>query len=275
MSGGATALHPFFITFSGRLPSFSLELEFRATHYFPHRVRRQFGLDQGIPTTPSFSGSLACVFHTFLFDVATLLPSLRGTAVYIAGLSRTGTYDASFYLYWTGIISSFREFVNLPRSRHEGLKLNRMRAHSNSLVNLCSKHGSPYVMESIDGRLLAESWPFWETMFDQFKVPSKRFVCILERRVDMWTDRGIEIMRDSNPSHERVNSRMPTGSSSRLTASSSRSIAPEESHNGDNKTSPSRDSPSAEQVSCLYFTLSYKGHLYMLIYVLTILLIIK
>ena len=159
-SGGPTTLHPFFITFPGRLPSFSLELEFRATHYFPHRVRRQFGLDQGIPTTPSFSGSLAGVFHTFLFDAITLLASLRGTTVYIAGPGRIGTYDASFYPYWAGIISSFREFINLPRSRHEGRQLDRMRAHSDNLVNLCSKHSSPYVIESTDGRLLAESWPF-------------------------------------------------------------------------------------------------------------------
>ena len=157
------------------------------------------------------------------------------------------------------------EFINLPKSRHEGRQLDRMRAHSDSLVNLCSKHGSPYVIESTDGRLLAESWPFWETKFDQFRAPSQRFARILERRVDMWIDRSIEISRD--PTSERVDGKVPTGSSSRPTASSNRNIAPEESHNGDNRTSPSRDSPSAEQVSYLFFTLSYKRRLYMLIYI--------
>ena len=97
-SGEPTALHPFLITFPGRLPLLSLELEFRATHYFPHRVRIQFGLNQGIPTTPSLSGSLAGVFHTFLLDAATLLPSLRGTAVYLRRehLSILGKYDFFF-----------------------------------------------------------------------------------------------------------------------------------------------------------------------------------
>ena len=70
--------------------------------------------------------------------------------------------------------------------------------------------------------------------------------------MDMWTDSGIEIMRDINPSSECVDSKVPTCSSSRLTASSNSSIASEESHNGDIRTSPSRDSPSAKQVSYLH-----------------------
>lgn len=88
----------------------------------------------------------------------------------------------------------------------------------------------------------------------------------------MW----MHIMRNDNPSCERVGSRMPLGSPSRPTASSCKNIALEESHNGDNMTAPSRDSPSAEQVLYLYFIFSQKEkHLYILIYVLTILHVIK
>ena len=145
-SSEATALHPFLITFLGRLPLLSLELEFGATRYFPHRVLRQFGLDQGIPTTPSLSDSLAGVFHTFLLDAATLLPSLRGTAVYIAGLGRIGTYDASFYPYWAGIISSFREYSPEPLSPDASRKFV---LDSPDLFSTSEGHPSPAAVDGL------------------------------------------------------------------------------------------------------------------------------
>ena len=87
-SSGATSLHPFLITFPGSLPLLSLDLEFKATHYLTHRVRRQFGLDQGILITPSFLGTITSVFHTFLFNIAALLPALK-VYRYLVGLGFT------------------------------------------------------------------------------------------------------------------------------------------------------------------------------------------
>ncbi|CAL2247410.1 unnamed protein product [Prunus armeniaca] len=81
--------------------------------YYPHRVRRQFGLDQGVPSSPNHDDPFA--LHRIFWSNDHIPASCR--PIVLASKARFGGFSRGYQAYWNRYLSSFREFQSFPGDR--------------------------------------------------------------------------------------------------------------------------------------------------------------
>ncbi|CAL2265915.1 unnamed protein product [Prunus armeniaca] len=81
--------------------------------YSPHRVRRQFGLDQGVPSSPNHGDPFA--LHRVFWSNDHIPASCR--LIVLASKTRVGGFSRGYQAYWNHCLASFREFQSFPGDR--------------------------------------------------------------------------------------------------------------------------------------------------------------
>ncbi|CAL8175521.1 unnamed protein product [Prunus armeniaca] len=81
--------------------------------YSPHRVRRQFGLDQGVPSSPNHDDLFA--LHRIFWSNDHIPASCR--PIVLASKARVDGFSRGYQAYWNRCLSSFREFQSFPGDR--------------------------------------------------------------------------------------------------------------------------------------------------------------
>ncbi|CAL9004473.1 unnamed protein product, partial [Prunus brigantina] len=81
--------------------------------YSPHRVRRQFGLDQGVPGSPNHGNPFA--LHRVFWSNDHIPASCR--PIFLASKTRAGGFSRGYQAYWNRCLTSFREFQSSPGDR--------------------------------------------------------------------------------------------------------------------------------------------------------------
>ena len=95
-------------TNAGWLPYLANE-GIRFVHYLANRVRRQFGLDQGILDAISFFMESPTSVRPFLRPTAFEFWSQRFTAVTVLGSLREGLCTPAMHGYWQAVMTSFEQ----------------------------------------------------------------------------------------------------------------------------------------------------------------------
>ncbi|CAL8151364.1 unnamed protein product [Prunus armeniaca] len=81
--------------------------------YSPHRVRQQFGLDQGVPSSPNHGDPFA--LHRIFWSNDHIPASCR--LIVLASKARIGGFSRGYQAYWNRCLTSFREFQSSPGDR--------------------------------------------------------------------------------------------------------------------------------------------------------------
>ncbi|PQM33573.1 uncharacterized protein Pyn_21502 [Prunus yedoensis var. nudiflora] len=81
--------------------------------YSPHRVKRQFGLDQGVPSTPNHDDPF--MLHRIFWSNDHIPNSCR--PLVLASKRRIGGFSPRYQAYWNRCLDSLREFQSFPRDR--------------------------------------------------------------------------------------------------------------------------------------------------------------
>ncbi|CAL2255361.1 unnamed protein product [Prunus armeniaca] len=115
--------------------------------YSPHRVRRQFGLDQGVPSSPNHDDPF--VLHK-VFWTNDNVPNSGGSFV-LASMGRIGGFSRGYQAYWNRCLASFREFQSFPgdilpptTARLAGL------VSEEKVIPLSQKRNLPFISKSGD-----------------------------------------------------------------------------------------------------------------------------
>ncbi|CAL9018450.1 unnamed protein product, partial [Prunus brigantina] len=88
--------------------------------YSPHRVRRQFGLDQGVPGSPNHGNPFA--LHRVFWSNDHIPASCR--PIFLASKTRAGGFSRGYQAYWNRCLTSFRlvsEEKAIPLSQKRNL----------------------------------------------------------------------------------------------------------------------------------------------------------
>ncbi|CAL8151425.1 unnamed protein product [Prunus armeniaca] len=115
--------------------------------YSPHRVRRQFGLDQGVSSSPNHDDPFA--LHRIFWSNDHIPASCR--PLVLASKARVGGFSRGYQAYWNHCLSSFREFQSFP-----GDRLPPTTARLAGLVSeekaipLSQKRNLPFISKSVD-----------------------------------------------------------------------------------------------------------------------------
>ncbi|XP_024017092.1 uncharacterized protein LOC112090317 [Morus notabilis] len=127
-------------------------------NYWPHRVLRQFGIDQGVPRSYSFTegdlhDSPSFGLPRFICSSLKSLPSLKSLKIQMAGSEREGLYTPKFVAYWKKMINDFTQFIKSPPLICRALPPNsvpkRLKLDTREVLSFCSKIGMPFTI--IDG----------------------------------------------------------------------------------------------------------------------------
>ncbi|PQM42280.1 uncharacterized protein Pyn_18592 [Prunus yedoensis var. nudiflora] len=81
--------------------------------YSPHRVRRQLGLDQGVPSNPNHDDPF--VLHRIFWSNDHIPSNCR--PLVLASKRRIGGFSQGYQAYWNRCLASLREFQSLPGDR--------------------------------------------------------------------------------------------------------------------------------------------------------------
>ncbi|CAL9024925.1 unnamed protein product [Prunus brigantina] len=81
--------------------------------YSPHRVRRQFRLDQGVPGSLNHGDIFA--LHRIFWSNDHIPASCR--PIFLASKTRAGGFSRGYQAYWNRCLTSFREFQSSPGDR--------------------------------------------------------------------------------------------------------------------------------------------------------------
>ncbi|PQM34100.1 uncharacterized protein Pyn_38058 [Prunus yedoensis var. nudiflora] len=81
--------------------------------YSPHRVRRQLGLNQGVPANPNRGDPF--LLHRVFWSNRNVLDSVRPPV--LNGKRRIGGFSPSYQAYWNSCLASMREFQSSPCDR--------------------------------------------------------------------------------------------------------------------------------------------------------------
>ncbi|CAL2246603.1 unnamed protein product [Prunus armeniaca] len=79
-----------------------------SVHYSPHRVRRQIGFDQGMPSSPSHGDPAS--LHRVFWTRDNLLEDGRPLALALADKERAGDLSKAYQSYWNRCFASFSRF---------------------------------------------------------------------------------------------------------------------------------------------------------------------
>ncbi|PQQ02381.1 uncharacterized protein Pyn_29884 [Prunus yedoensis var. nudiflora] len=115
--------------------------------YSPHRVKRQLGLDQGVPASSDHSDPF--LLHRVFWSNDNVPNGIR--PLVLAGKRRVGGFSPGYQAYWNHCLASFREFQSshcdrLPPStaRHVGL------VSEEKAIPLSEKRNLPFIPKSGD-----------------------------------------------------------------------------------------------------------------------------
>ncbi|CAL9029468.1 unnamed protein product, partial [Prunus brigantina] len=115
--------------------------------YLPHRVRRQFGLDQGVPSSPNHADPFA--LHRVFWSNDPIPNSCR--PIVLASKRRIGGFSQGYQAYWNRYLASFCEFQSflgdrLPptTARLAGL------VSEEKVIPLSQKRNLPFISKSGD-----------------------------------------------------------------------------------------------------------------------------
>ena len=103
--GETYILSPYLMMLLGNIPYFLFDSKYSFTFYFPHRVRRQFGLEQSIPQELSLYSKVNVTFSHFIYSTFVMVPRLKGTRVCVDQVSHQDTI--------TRDEASFRDFIQI------------------------------------------------------------------------------------------------------------------------------------------------------------------
>ncbi|PQQ14514.1 uncharacterized protein Pyn_26596 [Prunus yedoensis var. nudiflora] len=81
--------------------------------YSPHRVRRQLGLDQGVPANPDHGDPF--LLHRVFWSNCNIPDSVRPP--FLAGKRRVDGFSTGYQAYWNRCLASLREFQSSPCDR--------------------------------------------------------------------------------------------------------------------------------------------------------------
>ncbi|CAL8993353.1 unnamed protein product [Prunus brigantina] len=81
--------------------------------YSPHRVKRKFGLDQGVPGSPNHGDPFA--LHRIFWSNDHIPASCR--PIVLASKTRAGGFSQGYQAYWNRCLASFHEFQSSPGDR--------------------------------------------------------------------------------------------------------------------------------------------------------------
>ncbi|CAL2229202.1 unnamed protein product [Prunus armeniaca] len=115
--------------------------------YSPHRVRRQFGLDQGVPSNPNHDDPFA--LHRIFWSNDHIPANCR--PIVLASKARVGGFSRGYQAYWKRCLSSFHEFQSFPgdrlpptTARYAGL------VSEEKAIPLSQKRNLPFISKSGD-----------------------------------------------------------------------------------------------------------------------------
>lgn len=97
----------------GLLPTFGEKSKLSFVSYSPHRVRRQFGLDQGVPCGSQQSEEGGMPSDLFYGKLEALSES---ASVMLAGRERIGYKSEAFHAYWLEVLSGFSKYIRCGTS---------------------------------------------------------------------------------------------------------------------------------------------------------------
>ncbi|CAL8993890.1 unnamed protein product [Prunus brigantina] len=115
--------------------------------YSPYRVRRQFGLDQRVPSSPNYGDPFS--LHRIFWSNDHIPASCR--PIVLASKTRVGGFSSGYQAYWNRCLTSFREFQSFP-----GDRLPSTTAHLAGMVleekaiPLSQKRNLPFISKSGD-----------------------------------------------------------------------------------------------------------------------------
>ncbi|CAL8088344.1 unnamed protein product [Prunus armeniaca] len=115
--------------------------------YSPHRVRRQFGLDQGVPSSPNHDDPFA--LHRIFWSNDHIPASCR--PLVLASKARVGGFSRGYQAYWNRCLSSFHEFQSFPGDRlpHTTARLVGLVSEEKA-IPLSQKRNLPFISKSGD-----------------------------------------------------------------------------------------------------------------------------
>lgn len=90
------------------LPTLGVDHLEISLHYSPHRVRRQFGLGQGVPPSPSHGNPFT--LHKVFWTGDNVLEDGRLLALALADKGRIGGLSKAYQSYWNCCFASFSRF---------------------------------------------------------------------------------------------------------------------------------------------------------------------
>ncbi|CAL8087216.1 unnamed protein product [Prunus armeniaca] len=115
--------------------------------YSPHRVRRQFGHDQGVPSSPNHADPFA--LHRVFWSNDLVLDN--GGPFVLASRGRVGGFPSGYQAYWNRCLASFREFQSFPGDRlpHTTARLAGLVLEEKA-IPLSQKRNLPFISKSGD-----------------------------------------------------------------------------------------------------------------------------
>ncbi|PQQ18433.1 uncharacterized protein Pyn_23527 [Prunus yedoensis var. nudiflora] len=115
--------------------------------YLPHRVRRQFGLDQGVPASSNQGDPF--LLHRVFWSNRNVPDGVRSP--FLTGKQRVGGFSPGYQAYWNRCLASLREFQSshcdrlpLSTARHAGL------VSKEKAIPLSVKRNLPFISKSGD-----------------------------------------------------------------------------------------------------------------------------
>lgn len=127
-------------------------------NYWPHRVLRQFGIDQGVPKSykileGDIYDSSSFGLPRFISSSLKSLPSIKSLKIQMAGSEREGLYTPKFVAYWKKMVNEFTQFIKSSTSICRALPPKsvpkRLKLDTREVLSFCSKIGMPFTI--IDG----------------------------------------------------------------------------------------------------------------------------